>query len=288
MKGSLRRIIGWLHTTDPDPDPGYRTRDRGAALIESVFAVALVGMTAAALATVTTAVLTQSRLSASSTATREIATQIAEQESALGCGLLTGAEPREILTLAVTRCDLDPDTERVVLGDMERTVTRSADSYEVKLRYHWLPDPGLEVRLTTPLTCANLADGEPAAIAREVTVTALNAGPDSSVSADATPYRLTQIESVPPDAAAYVSGYGGVLVTNMGPNDAIDLRRVTVPETTTAIRRYGITIGAGTCAWFPYLIPGDYVLGRLNGDSSSAITVLPGQTRVIDFSEIPA
>ncbi len=285
MKGSLRRIIGWLHAT------GYRNRDRGAALIESVFAVALVGVTAAALATVATAVLIQSRLSASSTATREIATQIAEQESALGCGLLTGAEPREILALAVTRCDLDPSSARVVLGDMERTVTRGADSYEVKLRYHWLPDPDLEVRLTTPLTCANLAEGEPAAIARSVTVTALNAGPDSSVSAEATPYRLTQSESVPPDAAAYVSGQGGVLVTGMGPNDAIDLRRVTVPATTTAIRRYGITIGAGTCAWFPYLKPGDYVLGRLNGTRSSDISVIPDKTRVINFSdfiEIPS
>jgi type II secretory pathway pseudopilin PulG len=279
VKGSFRRLIRWLHAADADSDH----RDRGAALIEAVFAVALVGVTAAALASVATAVLTQSRLSASSTATREIATQIAEQESALGCGLLTGAEPADILALAMSRCDLDPATERVVLGDLDRTVTRGADSYLVNLRYHWLPDPDLEVRLTTAVTCENLADGEPAAIAREVIVTALNAGPDSTISANATPYRLTQIESVPPDAAAYISGQGGVLVTGMGVNDAVDLRRVTDPETTIAIRRYGITIGADTCAWFPYLAPGDYVLGRLNGDSSSAITVLPGQTRVINF-----
>lgn len=287
MKGSLRRIIAGLRAADPDT--GHRAHgDRGAALIESVFAVALVGVTAAALATVATAVLAQGRLTTTSTATREIATQIAEQESALGCGLLTGAEPAEILALAMARCDLDPATERVVLGDMEHNVTRGALSYEVKLRYRWMPDPDFEVTLITPLTCATLADGEPAAITREVTVTALNAGPDSSISADAAPYRLTQIESVPPDAAAYISGQGGVLITGMGANDAIDLRRVTDPETTTAIRRYGTTIGADTCAWFPYLASGDYVIGRLNGVDPSTISVPLDYTLVIPFSEIPA
>lgn len=281
MKASLRRIIARLRAADPDTAHG----DRGAALIESVFAIALVGVTAAALATVATAVLAQGRLTTTSTATREIATQIAEQESALGCGLLTGAEPQEILALAVTRCDLDPSSARVVLGDMDRIVTRGTVSYEVTLRYRLLPDPDLEVTLTTPLTCRLLAEGEPAAITREVTVTELDDGPDSTASAGATPYRLTQIESVPPDAAAYVSGQGGILITGLGVNDAIDLRRVTDPETTTAMRRYGTTIGADTCAWFAYLAPGDYVLGRLNGERSSAISVVPNQTRVINFDD---
>jgi len=248
-------------------------------------------VTAAALATVATAVIAQSRLTTSTTATREIATQVAEQESALGCGLLTGAEPPEILALAVARCDLTVTTSAVVLGDRDRTVTRDALTYQVSLRYHWLPDPDLEVTLTSALTCAALATGEPAAIAREVSVTPLNTGPDAdpTVGENANTYQLWQVESVPPDAAAFVSGLGGLLITGLGPNDAIDIRRSSDPDTTVAIRRFGITIGADTCSWFPYLTPGDYVLGRLNGEQSSAITVVPGATRVIsytDFSEI--
>jgi hypothetical protein len=184
----------------------------------------------------------------------------------------------------VTRCDLDIASFGVVLGDLDRTVTRGAVAYQVNLRYRWLPDPDLEATPAAPLTCALLATGEPAAIARDITVTAFEAGPDSTLDPNASPYQLTQIESVPPDAAVFVSGHGGILITGLGPTDAIDIRRSTDPETTTAIRRYGSLVGADTCAWFPYLTPGDYVLARLNGESSSAITVLPGKTRLINFS----
>lgn len=257
------------------------TRDRGGALIEAVVAVALVGVISAALATVASSMLTQTRLAASSTATREIATRFAEQESALGCGLLTGAEPPEILALAVTRCELATTSALVVLGDLDRVVTRGGRSYQVNLRYSWLPDPDLT---SGALTCALLATGEPAAIGREVNVTPLDTGPESVVSLSAATYRLRQIESVPPDAAAYVSGQGGILVTGLGAEDAVDIRRSTDPATTTAIRRFGTTIGGDTCAWFPYLPPGQYLLGKLNGTTSDAITVVAGATRMIEFA----
>ncbi len=258
-------------------------------MIEAVVAIALIGVTAAALATVATSVLAQSRLTTSITATREIATQIAEQETALGCGLLTGAEPAEILSLAASRCNLENPADLpalVVLGDKDRTFTRGSLTYAVQLRYQWLPDPDQMTGGGPPLTCAALATGEPAAISREVKVTPLGAGPDSTISVEAATYRLWQVESVPPDAAAYVSGQGGILVTGLEPNDAIDIRRLTDPETTVAIRRYGITIGADTCAWFPYLVPGPYVLGRFNGELSTQLNVQAGSTSLITASEI--
>jgi hypothetical protein len=238
----------------------------------------VIAVTAAALATTATAILTQSRLAASSTATREIALQIAERDSALGCGLVTGAEPDELLRLATARCDPTSAENQVVLGDTDREVTRNSVAYQATVRYQWLPDPDHD----GPLTCAALATGEPAAIAREVTVT------PASADNEAATHRIWQVESVPPDAAQFVSGQGALLVTGLTAGEAIDIRRATTPETSIAVRRHGITIADTTCAWFAYLSPGEYLLGRSNDSGATLVTVAAGIATIIDANDLTA
>jgi type II secretory pathway pseudopilin PulG len=256
--------------------PSVPPQDRGAALIEVVVAIAVIAVTAAALATTATAILTQSRLAATSTATREIALQIAERDSAMGCGLLSGAEPDELLRLAAARCDPLPEGNPLVLGDTDREVTRNNVDYRATVRYQWLPDPDQ----SGPLTCAALAIGEPAAISREVRVAPVGAD------TEATTHRIWQVESVPPDAAHFVSGQGALLITGLTAGEAVDIRRVTTPETTVALRRYGITIAGSTCAWFAYLTPGEYLLGRSSDTGASLVAVEAGDTTIIDTSEL--
>jgi hypothetical protein len=273
-------------------------RDRGAALLEAVFAVALVGITAAALATVASALLAQARVASTNAMAREIALSVAEQETALGCGMLTGAEPDEVLRLAQERCGSLSPPAPVVLGDSDREIVRNGQRYQVILRYQWLPDPDLNIQdPPVPATCSNLAAGEPAAIAREVLVTPITTtGTTEAVSLgrDATgrTHQLWQVESVPPDAAAYASDQGALLINGVAPADAIDIRRVTDEGTIAgvAIRRYGREFTSGSavtaCVWFPYLAPGQYVVGRLNGTESGELEVEAGQATIIDYATL--
>jgi hypothetical protein len=271
-------------------------RDRGAALLEAVFAVALVGITAAALATVATALLTQARVSSTTAMAREIALSVAEQETALGCGMLTGAESAEILRLAQERCGSLSPPAPVVLGDSDREILRNGQRYQVSLRYQWLPDPDLNMQdPPVPATCSNLATGEPAAIAREVLVTPI-IGSSAVVSLEENStgrtHLLWQVEAVPPDAAAYASDQGALLVDGVAPAEAIDIRRVTDEGTIAgvAIRRHGREFTQDstvtTCVWFPYLAPGRYIVGQLNGTESGQLDVIAGQATIIDYTTL--
>jgi type II secretory pathway pseudopilin PulG len=252
--------------------------DRGAALIETVVAIALIGIIAAALAAVTGGVLTQSRLASSTVALREIAAAVAETESALGCGLLSGSEPEEVLALAAQRCTTEEMD--LVLGDTDRTVTRGVQPYEVRVRYQWVP--GDASAPEDPVSCAALAAREPAAILREVTVTA--------AAEDATTHRIRQAEALPPDAVSFVTGNGALMVSGLPVDEAIDIRATESASTPPAIRRFALAIGetaTDTCVWFPYLAPGDYLIGRfpIEDDAPAVITVHAGTTTLHDLDD---
>jgi hypothetical protein len=103
---------------------------------------------------------------------------------------------------------------------------------------------------------------------------------------------LTKYESVPPDAAAYSTGFGRLIVTSMTATQAVDLQAIN--NTSYKLRRYatifsGDTAGTAGCAWFAYLPAGSYKAAKLNASfgGSSNITITNGATTQIAYSALP-
>ena len=272
--------------------------DHGFAMIEAVIAMGLVGLASLGLLTVTFAMSSQARLSKDAINARLAAEQIAENASVYGCGLQTGAEVSSVIVATTTRCNTALGLgSGVILGDVSTSVTRKNVVYSATLRNSWLPGPGADglsavtcANLQTPTSPATFATMTPNAIKRVTTVTWKFGSADSS-SADKS-FTLTKFESVPPDAAAYSTTFGRLIVTGMTSAQAVDLQAIN--NTSYKLRRYatifsGDTAGTSGCAWFAYLPAGSYKAAKLGAafGGSSNITITNGATTQIAYSALP-
>ena len=272
--------------------------DHGFAMIEAVIAMGLVGLASLGLLTVTFAMSSQARLSKDAINARLAAEQIAENASVYGCGLQTGAEVSSVIVATTTRCNTALGLgSGVILGDVSTSVTRKTVVYSATIRNSWLPGPGADglsavtcANLQTPTSPATFATMTPNAIKRVTTVTWKFGSADSS-SADKS-YTLTKFESVPPDAAAYSTTFGRLIVTGMTSAQAVDLQAIN--NTSYKLRRYatifsGDTAGTSGCAWFAYLPAGSYKAAKLGAafGGSSNITITNGATTQIAYSALP-
>jgi len=272
--------------------------EHGFAMIEAVIAMGIVGLASIALLTVTFAMSSQARLSKDAINARLATEQIAENASVYGCGLQTGAEVSTVIVAAKTRCNTALGLgSAVILGDVAASVTRKNVAYTVEIRNTWLPGPGADgltavtcTNLQTPTSPATFATMTPNAIKRVTTVT-WKFGIASGSTTDKS-YSLTKYESVPPDAAAYSTSFGRLIVTGMTAAQAVDLQAIN--NTSYKLRRYatifsGDTAGTAGCAWFAYLPAGSYKAAKLNASfgGSSNITITNGATTQIAYSELP-
>ena len=273
--------------------------DHGFAMIEAVIAMGLVGLASLGLLTVTFAMSSQARLSKDAINARLAAEQISESATVHGCGLQTGGEVSSVIVAAKTRCNtaLGLDSGNVILGDVSTSVTRKTVVYSATIRNSWLPGPGADglsavtcANLQTPTSPATFATMTPNAIKRVTTVTWKFGSADSS-SADKS-YTLTKFESVPPDAAAYSTTFGRLIVTGMTSAQAVDLQAIN--NTSYKLRRYatifsGDTAGTSGCAWFAYMPAGSYKAAKLGAafGGSSNITITNGATTQIAYSALP-
>ena len=268
-------------------------------MIEAVIAMGLVGLASLALLTVTFAMSSQARLSKDAINARLAAEQIAENASVYGCGLQTGAEVSSVIVATKTRCNtaLGLGSGNVILGDVSTSVTRKNVVYSATLRNSWLPGPGADglsavtcTNLQSPTSPATFATMTPTAIKRITTVTWKFGIADGSTTDKS--YSLTKYESVPPDAAAYSTSFGRLIVTGMTATQAVDLQAIN--NTSYKLRRYatifsGDTAGTAGCAWFAYLPTGSYKAAKLNASfgGSPNITITNGATTQIAYSALP-
>ncbi len=269
-------------------------------MIEAVIAMGLVGLASLALLSVTFAMSSQARLSKDAINARLAAEQIAESASVYGCGLQTGAEVSSVIVAAKTRCNtaLALDNANVILGDVSTSVTRKNVVYSATLRNSWLPGPGADAltavtctNLQTPTSPATFATMTPTAIKRITTVTWKFGIADGSTTDKS--YSLTKYESVPPDAAAYSTSFGRLIVTEMTATQAVDLQAIN--NTSYKLRRYatifsGDTAGTAGCAWFAYLPAGSYTAAKSTASVFGAppnITITNGATTQIAYSALP-
>ena len=269
-------------------------------MIEAVIAMGLVGLASLGLLTVTFAMSSQARLSKDAINARLAAEQIAENASVYGCGLQTGAEVSSVIVATTTRCNtaLALDNANAILGDVSTSVTRKNVVYSATLRNSWLPGPGADgltavtcTNLQTPTSPATFATMTPTAIKRITTVTWKFGIADGSTTDKS--YVLTKYESVPPDAAAYSTSFGRLIVTSMTATQAVDLQAIN--NTSYKLRRYatifsGDTAGTAGCAWFAYLPAGSYKAAKSTTSAfggSSNITITNGATTQIEYSALP-
>ena len=273
--------------------------EHGFAMIEAVMAIGIVGLASLALLSVTFAMSSQARLSKDAINARLAAEQIAESASVYGCGLQTGAEVSSVIVAAKTRCNtaLLLNDANVILGDVSTSVTRKNVVYSATFRNSWLPGPGADAlsavtctNLQSPTSPATFATMTPTAIKRITTVTWKFGIADGSTTDKS--YVLTKYESVPPDAAAYSTSFGRLIVTGMTAAQAVDLQAIN--NTLYKLRRYatvfsGDTAGTSGCAWFAYLPAGSYKAAKLDASFgvSSNITITNGATTQIAYSALP-
>ena len=273
--------------------------EHGFAMIEAVIAMGIVGLASLALLSVTFAMSSQARLSKDAINARLAAEQIAERASVYGCGLQTGAEVSSVIVAAKTRCNTALELgDGVILGDVSTSVTRKNVVYSATFRNSWLPGPGADAlsavtctNLQSPTSPATFATMTPTAIKRITTVTWKFGIADGSTTDKS--YILTKYESVPPDAAAYSTSFGRLIVTGMTAAQAVDLQAIN--NTSYKLRRYatifsGDTAGTAGCAWFAYLPAGSYKAAKSTASAfggSSNITITNGATTQIAYSALP-
>lgn len=275
-------------------------RAHGFAMIEAVIAMGIVGLASLALLSVTFGMSSQARLSKDVINARLAAEQIAERVSLYGCGIQTGAEASDVIVAVNTRCitALSLSAGSVILGDVSPSVTRKNVVYSATVRNTWLPGSGADglsavtcTDLQTPTSPATFATMTPNVIKRVITVSWKFGSADSSASDKS--YSLTKFESVPPDAAAYSSTFGRLIVTGMTSAQAVDLQAIN--NTTYKLRRYatvfsGDSAGTSGCAWFAYLPAGSYKAAKSTASAfggSSNITITNGATTQIAYSALP-
>ncbi|CAB4887720.1 unannotated protein [freshwater metagenome] len=244
--------------------------DRGLAMIEAAIAVALASLASLALLSVSVAMTSQARSARDGSTARSVAAQLAEQATAHGCGLQTGAEPSSVLIAAVTSCATALKTsDAILLGDVSMPVVRNGLTYTATISNRWLRSGD---GTADAATCADLVGSEPVAMQRTVTVTW------QSGSGTTNSFAQSQVEALPVDAAAFQSGRGGLLVTGIPAGAAVDLQ--TPLEPTLRVRRYGDRSG---CAWFPYLSPADYAVSAAGTSAFVTTTVVEAATTSITY-----